>query len=508
MRKRGILLVLVLYSSFLFAQTPGRYQQEIFATWTETNDILFSSAVPQPKNALDFYSLLTGYPLNVKEWDTEPVDLKMDIFQPEGDTLEARPLIIICFGGGFLAGSRDHWSIRLLCQDLAKRGFVTAAIDYRLGMNVYDQDLAARAVYRGVQDSRSAVRFFKADQAGPNNYKIDTNHIYIGGHSAGAFIGLHNIYMDKEIERPAPTFTWMQNGNIVPDQLPLDAVGNNLEYSGQARATFSLAGALGYLSLMEIGDISKPVLFHSEDDDTVPFNSGEPFSSIIWLVVGNDLPTVYGSNLIVKRADTIQLANKFYAYTDRGHGVHENGSSSLYPDIIPGISGWFYEEYLKITNLNLEGEDQVCKDDLTQIYHVEGIEAGYTQWQVTGGSFLYNNPDSNTVVVLWDTSQTMHKLTAIPYSNIGAPSDTVDIDVSLLTSGQNVWAATEGVWTDTTKWSKGHIPNPCETAIFPDQVQSTIIEVPDTYAGRIRSLSIGALVKLNVLDGAVLLLKE
>jgi acetyl esterase/lipase len=146
---------------------PNRYLEPIFTQVDETSQVLFSSQVPQPRPGGGFYEWLTGYPLNADESDLQNVDLYMDIFEPSGDTLDQRPLIILCFGGGFLSGSKDHWSIRLLAQELAKRGFVTATMDYRLGMNIFDRFLAMRAVYRGVQDGRSAVRFFRRMQTMP-----------------------------------------------------------------------------------------------------------------------------------------------------------------------------------------------------------------------------------------------------------------------------------------------------------------------------------------------------
>jgi len=212
----------------LFSQPPDdRYQTELFGV-TETNDITFSTGVPQPNNGGGFYQIITGFPLNVLEYSTSPVDLKMDIFQPTGDTLQKRPVVIVCFGGGFLSGSKDHWSMRLICENLAKRGYVAVAIDYRLGMNIFDSDLANRAVYRGLQDARSAVRFFRADAANANTYKIDPNHIFIGGHSSGGFMALHNAYLDKESERPLSTYQWVQDGEVVPDQGCIDCVGDNL----------------------------------------------------------------------------------------------------------------------------------------------------------------------------------------------------------------------------------------------------------------------------------------
>ncbi|HOY14925.1 MAG TPA: hypothetical protein PLY70_17380, partial [Saprospiraceae bacterium] len=152
--------ILLIFPLLIIGQADtARYYKEIFSGVLETSQI-FSSNVPQPKRGGGPYEFFTGLPLNVKEYDTQNVNLSMDIFEPDGDTAAIRPLVIVCFGGGFIDGNRKYWSIRLICQSLARMGYVVASIDYRLGMNIFDQDLAARAVYRGVQDSRSAIRFF------------------------------------------------------------------------------------------------------------------------------------------------------------------------------------------------------------------------------------------------------------------------------------------------------------------------------------------------------------
>jgi len=57
-------------------------------------------------------------------------DLEMDIYQPEGDVQEKRPLMIWSHGGAFVAGNRVDMAQN--CIDYAKKGFVTATITYRL----------------------------------------------------------------------------------------------------------------------------------------------------------------------------------------------------------------------------------------------------------------------------------------------------------------------------------------------------------------------------------------
>ncbi|MFT6336888.1 MAG: hypothetical protein ACJATI_003649 [Halioglobus sp.] len=419
----------------------------------------------------------------------------MDIFQPTGDTLSQRPLVIIAFGGGFLSGSKDHWSIRLLCQNLAKRGYVTAAIDYRLGMNIFDSDLANRAVYRGLQDGSSAVRFFRADAAGANNYRIDPDQIFLGGHSSGAFIALHNAYLDKELERPLSTYNWTQGGNAVADQLCIDCVGNNQEFSGHANAVFSLAGAIGFTSFIESASDPSVVMFHSTDDDTVPYTSGEPFSGVTWIVIGDDLPTVYGSSEIATRADEVGLPYDFFSYTDRGHAVHENGGSTLYSDIIPAVSDWFFNEELKPEPDILLGASIVCDAWLQQEYQLEQGNGDYYDWQVSGGSFNTMSTASTEVDLTWLENNPNYQLSVTPYSKLDAKGNLIVMDVVLQNNVVNTFLNQSSDWSDATNWNLLHTPLACEDVFIGGSGDTMNITIPSPF--EVNSILIGENVTLH-----------
>jgi carboxylesterase type B len=62
--------------------------------------------------------------------------LHMDISVPTNDNtvLAGRPLIIIVHGGAFMAGNKNETTIAAMREDFAQRGYVAAAINYRLGM--------------------------------------------------------------------------------------------------------------------------------------------------------------------------------------------------------------------------------------------------------------------------------------------------------------------------------------------------------------------------------------
>lgn len=489
---KTISLLFVVYC--VIGQPPSnRYTSEIF-DFTVTNDVLFSSGVPQPNEGGGFYEFITGYPLNVDEYDTSPVDLYMDIYEPMGDSLANRPLVIVAFGGGFLSGSRDHWSIKLICEDLAKRGFVAASIDYRLGMNIFDSDLANRAVYRGLQDGRAAVRFFRADASGGDTYRIDPDHIYIGGHSSGGFIGLHNAYLDTEVERPLSTYEWVQDGNYVADLGCLDCAGQNVSSDGHANGVFNLAGAIGFTSFIESSDDPEVVMFHSSDDGTVPYDSGEPFSSLLWLVVGSDLPVVYGSLEIALRAFDVNLPFTFYSYSNRGHGVHEDGDSDLYTDIVPGIGQWFYDRELKPNYDDILGDAIVCDNGLVQSYGLDEGEGVYFDWKVEGGDFDAMSAYLPVVDLTWDTMENFQHVSVIPYNRFDARGDSIHLTISIQENVINTFLDTSPVWNDLLNWSEGHIPLECEDVMLATSGITDVILDTDAV---INTLEIGPATNLT-----------
>lgn len=500
---RILMVMLIAFVLKVDGQPPvNRYNAELFGSWTETSDVLFSQGVPQPNPGGGFYEAVTGLPLNVNEYDTTHIDLYMDVFEPTGDTLSKRPLVIICFGGGFLSGSRDHWSIRLLCQSLAKRGYVTAAIDYRLGMNIFDEDLSMRAVYRGLQDGRTAVRYFREDAATSNSFRIDPDKIFIGGHSSGGFIALHNAFLEKESERPLSTYSWIQDGNAVADQLSLDAVGGHYGYSGYANGYFNLAGALGMLDFIEEADDPNGISFHSTDDDTVPYGAGTPFSSILWLVVGADLPTVYGSSLIETESATVGNLHDFNSYTNRGHGVHENTSNTLYFDIIPSINDHLFNNDLKPKEHSFDEDTLVCSPFLTKLYTIEDSTIAYFDWILEGGAFTQMSSNNGTVEVEWDQNAMKHSLSVVPYTHLDAKGDTVSLIIDVNTNASNEFLFVNQDWSDIQNWSLNHLPSQCEDVIVGDRPHLyTLTLDEDAY---INSLILGTEVELSILPNNIL----
>ncbi|MES2704743.1 MAG: T9SS type A sorting domain-containing protein [Bacteroidota bacterium] len=203
-----------------------------------------------------------------------PYSLKMDIYQPVGDALPARPLIILGHGGSFIEGTRSSdVTVDSLCVRFARRGYVTASIDYRLttfaNMVSPDSTVPIDEVAKAMSDGKAAIRYFMKDAATTNTYKIDTNNIFIGGNSAGAVLYMHVGYLGDISECPPHIATAMAaNGGF-------EGNSGNAGYTTKTKAVIDLAGALNMASFINPSD--KPsVNFQGTADNVVPYNCGKP----------------------------------------------------------------------------------------------------------------------------------------------------------------------------------------------------------------------------------------
>ncbi len=295
MNKFYILVSLLAFSFFnLSAQCDGRCEQEIFSQVTVTQGVPYGSADGQT--------------------------LFMDIYQPTGDTATNRPVVIMCFGGAFIGGERTSGELVLICEDLAKKGYVTASIDYRLEspLNVIFEENMVKAVLRATQDGKAAVRFFRKEAANGNAYGIDSSTIFIGGTSAGGILGMHVAYLnDSTLLSP----NWLQWSNDIGG---IEGNSGNPGYSSRVSGVVGFAAALGDSAWLKTANI--PFMsVHAEDDGTVPYNIGFPLGLAT-------LPNLYGSNVLAHRADILGIHNPFYSYTGDNHPpfAGDNG-------LIPGV---------------------------------------------------------------------------------------------------------------------------------------------------------------------------
>ena len=124
-----------------------------------------------------------------------------------------------------------------------------------------------KAAYRGIQDVKSAIRYFRMTYENGNPYKIDTSRIIICGQGTGGWIATCLNSVDKVSELQLPKFL---DGNGIPliDTAVLgdwDGFGgvdtlnisNHPGYSSEHDMVLNMGGAIGDISWLEAAD--KPI---------------------------------------------------------------------------------------------------------------------------------------------------------------------------------------------------------------------------------------------------------
>ena len=329
-----LIIIYCLLSSLMISQDV-RYLDEVFEDVLITEDVVYGNAPDLP-----FIFLF--------EWNTIDIDLDMDIYEPVGDTLDARPAIIFIHTGAFFSGHNELDDVADLSIASAKRGYVSFNINYRLGLNVLSSYSGERAVYRGMQDASAAIRHIREFH---EEYNIDPNKIFIWGTSAGSFVGLHLAYSQDD-ERPESTYGTTAD----PDLGCIDCSGNNYIQNSKPNALISCWGAIGDLNWIDEDDNIPTLMFHGTADPIVPFNSGYPFTIDI------ALPIVYGSNLIYERLQELNIDSELYAPTELHEywgAVNGNwiGGPNEYFDQIKSDSYNFLYNYLDVFELGDLNQD-------------------------------------------------------------------------------------------------------------------------------------------------------
>ncbi|MGI4862523.1 MAG: carboxylesterase family protein [Janthinobacterium lividum] len=313
-----LLLTLLLLAgpSLAFAQLApidtarGRYYQPIFANVTVTSNVTYGAA-----------TTYTG----------TTQTLVMDVYQPTGDTVKRRPLIIFAHGGGFVGGAKADAYPVAFCTRLARLGYVVASIEYRVGFTFtglaqpIDTPQIATAAVRGGLDMKAAIRFFRQDAATAKTYRVYSNYIIAAGSSAGAFAALEAGYLDKASE--------------VPSYVNLAALGGiegnsgNPGYSSAVAAVINLSGATENPSIIEAGN-APLCSAHGTADTTVPYAQGK---------VGFPLPPkyVYGSARLNPRATALGITNVLRRFSKAGHVPFE--TNSVYAD----TTFWTVRDFLR-----------------------------------------------------------------------------------------------------------------------------------------------------------------
>ena len=201
MKRINFILLLLFFVTNGFAQLP--YTQNSFA-YDSLLDVV--------------YGVATNYSGNK---DT----LKLDIYKPTGDNNCLRPIMVLVHGGDWIGGSKEEIDLVYMSKELAKKGWVVANINYRLGTHkasayqmyalcnntisqpcsyICDSSEIFRANFRAMQDTKGVIRFMKGRNLVDSS---DINNVYIAGESAGGFVSLATAFTDSINEKPSDCFS-------------------------------------------------------------------------------------------------------------------------------------------------------------------------------------------------------------------------------------------------------------------------------------------------------------
>lgn len=273
--------------------------------------------------------------------------LLLDIYKPIGDTNCQRPLLILVHGGSWIAGSKYDSNIIFIAQEMARKGYVVAAINYRLGTHktsnysmywacntsvsapcayIADSSEIVRAIYRGMQDTKGAIRFMK-ERASIDS--TDYNNVFLAGESAGGFNVLAAAFLQDEIHKPADCFAINDAEIPDPDLISCLPTGYSLSRPDLGSVEGDLHVGImnsringvanfygGMLDPSLINSASrKPAmyLFHQGSDVVVDYNYNKVLGRINWECFAptnvcqpyGEVPFAYGSEGLRRYLDSM-----------------------------------------------------------------------------------------------------------------------------------------------------------------------------------------------------------
>jgi lysophospholipase L1-like esterase/predicted esterase len=287
-----------------------------------------------------------GQAINIKGEDEK---LLLDVFMPpKEDTFKKRPLLIFIHGGGFVNNSKTGSYSGMLCTKLAKMGYVTSSIDYRLGVEKSGFDSGkkaktnkdyAEAMYRAQQDGKAAIRFFRryADQ-----YGIDTSQIFIAGSSAGSKTCLALAYMDQnEIPEGVDQNKWGS----------LEGNSGNQGYSSKVQGVINAWGAMINYKWIQKGDAP---LFNTAgtEDKTVPYDSSYDYHGF-----------KYGPYILYQHCLALGVPTAWRPFYGSGHTL--NNKKEKQDSCVQSIAAWLYTQLKINKGKNEEGVFRWEKDIAT-----------------------------------------------------------------------------------------------------------------------------------------------
>ncbi len=238
--------------------------------------------------------------------------LKMDIYYPNltVDPSLKRPFVMLFHGGGFSSGDKQSGDIKDLCIHLARRGFVCATVNYRLGYDFTEYG-QYKARYRAIQDGHAALRYVIGNA---NTIRIDTSWLFVGGQSAGSLLALGMVYADPD---ELDSISLLYGTPSISTELGnLYTSGNNLTHTYSVKGVFNNWGGVTE-SEIDLNEMIPTVAFHGALDSTVLIDADNSFLHY----------SLIGSRALHNKLIANNICSELTVDTTGGHGVFRNESS-------------------------------------------------------------------------------------------------------------------------------------------------------------------------------------
>ena len=298
----------------------------------------------------------------------------MDIYTPDGDIETNRPVILYLHGGSYTGGDKSLTDCVDFCESMAKKGYVTASLNYRLADLISfltSNETQYETVLKSVADAKAAIRYFRKNYNNGNPYGIDPNAIFIGGYSAGAVTAIHLAYIDLVSDLPTSPIDVQTIVNNLGGANGLEGDAGNYGYSSAVSGVISFAGGINDINWINQND-PPLVSIQGTSDLTVNYNCGPGMNNPLIL-------TLCGAGEMHPQADNVQLLNDKLIFNGTNHSWAASGNSN--PKFIQAID--FTANFLfpllpcnNITNIvNFLNE----KKTLTKVVDVLGKTSNITK---------------------------------------------------------------------------------------------------------------------------------
>jgi len=304
-----------------------RYIDQVFANVTVTSNVVY------------------GANIGIITQSAAMENLVMDIYEPTGDDVTDRPVVVLLHSGNFLpaivngqaTGDKSDNNLVELCTRFAKKGYVAVSANYRLGWNPHSTDPDVRsstltqAFYRAQQDARTVIRYLRMTAADMGNLYGIGEKFAVGGDGTGGYISLALSALDKYEELLLPKFIDLSESTISTYGQPMPyivesvfgnlggsnhgsmemdldgdgkhetvvpyCVPNHPGYSDAIDMVFNFGGAMLDTSWIEEGEV--PIAsMQNINDEWAPYSVGnitEPFNN-------DPVMEAMGAELVIARA--------------------------------------------------------------------------------------------------------------------------------------------------------------------------------------------------------------